>query len=414
MDADLVIRSGLVVDGTGAPGQVADVALAGGRVVAVEPGWEGSGRREVDADGLVVTPGFVDIHTHLDAQLGWDAIGTSSCWHGVTSVVLGNCGVTFAPCRPADRAFLAEMMESVEDIPRSAILDMLPWDWEGYGGYLDWIDRLPKGLNVGGMVGHSAVRVHAMGERSLDEAPATADDLAAMCELVDEAMRAGALGFSTSRTLLHKVPDGRPVPGTWATADELLAIAGVLGRWRAGVFESASRLGERDGDDLVNTRAEVAWMGAVSRCSGRPVTFGLTQSDRRPDLYRRVVAFAKEENATGGLVRPQTTARGVGVLFALGNRTPFDRAPSWRALRDRSMHEVLGVVRDPVRRAELIADAEVHGAGVEPSQLFVLPRVRRATTWGPTRAWPPRPTVAGSRRPPPSSSWCSSVGGGCC
>jgi N-acyl-D-amino-acid deacylase len=373
MDADLVIRSGLVVDGTGAPGQVADVALAGGRVVAVEPGWEGSGRREVDADGLVVTPGFVDIHTHLDAQLGWDAIGTSSCWHGVTSVVLGNCGVTFAPCRPADRAFLAEMMESVEDIPRSAILDMLPWDWEGYGGYLDWIDRLPKGLNVGGMVGHSAVRVHAMGERSLDEAPATADDLAAMCELVDEAMRAGALGFSTSRTLLHKVPDGRPVPGTWATADELLAIAGVLGRWRAGVFESASRLGERDGDDLVNTRAEVAWMGAVSRCSGRPVTFGLTQSDRRPDLYRRVVAFAKEENATGGLVRPQTTARGVGVLFALGNRTPFDRAPSWRALRDRSMHEVLGVVRDPVRRAELIADAEVHGAGVEPSQLFVLP-----------------------------------------
>lgn len=373
MDADLVIRNGRVVDGTGSPERVADVAVRGTRVLAVEAAWDGSATREVDADGLVVTPGFVDIHTHLDAQLGWDAIGTSSCWHGVTSVVLGNCGVTFAPCRAGDREFLAEMMESVEDIPREAILDMLPWDWEGYGGYLSWIDRLPKGLNVGGMVGHSAVRVHAMGQRSLDEAPAGIDDIAAMCELVDEAMRAGALGFSTSRTLLHRVPDGRPVPGTWATPEELLAIAGVLGRRRAGVFESASRLGERDGDDLANTRAEVAWMGEVSRRSGRPVTFGLTQSDRRPDLYRRVVEFAKEENSTGATVRPQTTARGVGVLFSLGNRTPFDRAPAWRDLRDRPMQEILTILRDPSRRSTLISEAGTHGAAVDPSALFVLP-----------------------------------------
>jgi len=373
MDADLVVRNGRVVDGTGAPAVQADVAVVGDRIVAVEPSWDGRGRREVDAEGLVVTPGFVDIHTHLDAQLGWDAIGTSSCWHGVTSVVLGNCGVTFAPCRPGDREFLAEMMESVEDVPRDAILEMLPWDWDGYGGYLRWIDRIPKGLNVGGMVGHSAVRVHAMGERSLDEAPATLDDIAAMCELVDEAMRAGALGFSTSRTLLHRVPDGRPVPGTWATEEELLAIAAVLGRRHAGVFESASRLGERDGEDLANTRAELAWMGEVSRRSGRPVTFGLTQSDRRPDLFRRVVEFAKEENRTGAVVRPQTTARGVGVLFSIGNRTPFDRAPSWKALRERSIEEILTVVRDPARRAELIAEAGVHGAGVDPAQLFVLP-----------------------------------------
>ena len=237
--ADLVIRNGLVVDGTGAPGRVADVAIEGDRIVAVEPGWDGTAARTIDAEGQTVTPGFVDIHTHLDAQLAWDPLPTSSCWHGVTSVVLGNCGVTFAPVKPGGREFLAEMMESVEDIPRDAILDGLPWDWSTYGEYLAWIDRIDKGLNVGGMVGHCAVRIAAMGERSLDEAPATADDIATMADLVDEAMRSGALGFSTSRTLMHRVPDGRPVPGTWATADELIAIGDVLGR------QGARRVRER-------------------------------------------------------------------------------------------------------------------------------------------------------------------------
>ncbi len=226
---DLVIRNGTVVDGTGAPAVRADVAIDGDRVVAVGT-VESDGQRVIDADGCLVTPGFVDIHTHLDAQLAWDPIGSSSCWHGVTSVVLGNCGVTFAPCKEADREELAEMMESVEDIPADAILSGLAWDWTSYGEYLDAVERWPKGVNVGGMVGHCAVRVHAMGERSLSEDPATPEDIAAMCELVDEAIGAGALGFSTSRTLLHRVPDGRPVPGTWASADELMAIAEVMGR----------------------------------------------------------------------------------------------------------------------------------------------------------------------------------------
>ena len=211
-------------------------------------GVEQVGRREIDAEGRLVTPGFVDIHTHLDAQIAWDPIGTSSCWHGVTSVVMGNCGVTFAPCRPADRAVLAEMMESVEDIPREAILDALSWDWETYGEYYDSIDRLPKGPNTGGLVGHCALRTYVMGERGLDEAPASGDDVVAMARLVDEAMSAGALGVSTSRTFLHRVPDGRPVPGTHAAADELLAFAEVLGRHGAGVFEGAMRLGERDNE----------------------------------------------------------------------------------------------------------------------------------------------------------------------
>lgn len=373
MAHDLVIRDGLVVDGTGAAPVHADVAITGDRVVEVATKVPGRGRREVDAAGRVVTPGFVDIHTHLDAQLSWDPIGTSSCWHGVTSVVLGNCGVTFAPCRPSDRAYLAEMMESVEDVPRDAILDGLSWDWETYGDYYAALDRLPKGPNAGGLVGHCALRTYVMGERGLDETPATADDIAAMAELLDEAMAAGALGVSTSRTLLHKVPDGRPVPGTFATPDELLALADVLGRHGAGVFEGAMRLGERDDDALTATRAELAWMGEASRRSGRPVSFGLTQSDRRPDLYRRVIEFAKAENATGAVVRPQTTARGVGILFGLESRTPFDRAPAWKELRSMVNGRKMQSLRDGAFRQRLIAEADEHGTGVDLAQLFVLP-----------------------------------------
>jgi N-acyl-D-amino-acid deacylase len=377
MDGDVIIRNGTVVDGTGAPRRRADVRIAGDRIVEItdraDGGIDGRAPTEIDAEGRIVTPGFVDIHTHLDAQLAWDPIGTSSCWHGVTSVVMGNCGVTFAPCRPADRELLAEMMESVEDIPRDAILGSLPWDWESYGEYYASIDRMPKGPNTGGMVGHSALRTYAMGERSLDEAPAGSDDVATMCELLDEAMSAGALGVSTSRTFLHRVPDGRPVPGTHATADELLAFARVLARHGTGVFEGAMRLGERDDDELTATRREVALMGDISRCSGRPVSFGLTQSNRRPDLYERVVALSKEENAAGATVRPQTTARGVGILFGLEARTPFDKAPAWQELRGAINGRKMQMVRDPSFRQLLIAEADIHGPSVDLRQLFVMP-----------------------------------------
>ena len=215
MDLDLVIRNGTIVDGTGAPRVTGDVGISGDRIVAVGT-VDGKGAREIDATDRVVTPGFVDLHTHLDAQVGWDPMLTSSCWHGVTSVVMGNCGVTFAPVRPEDIEYLAEMMESVEDIPARSILDGLPWSWQTYGEYLDALERMPKGVNMGGMVGHCAVRYHAMGDRSLSTEPAappTDEDLANMRALVDEAMAAGALGFSTSRTLRHRVPDGRYVPG---------------------------------------------------------------------------------------------------------------------------------------------------------------------------------------------------------
>jgi N-acyl-D-aspartate/D-glutamate deacylase len=376
MNHDIIIRNGTVVDGTGATGRVADVGIVGDRIVeivdAADGGLGATGRREIDATDRLVTPGFVDIHTHLDAQLAWDPIGTSSCWHGVTSVVMGNCGVTFAPCRPGDRATLAEMMESVEDIPAPAILDGLAWDWETYGEYYDSIDRLPKGINVGGLVGHSALRTYVMGERGLDEDPATGDDIAAMARLVDEAMAAGALGVSTSRTFMHKVPDGRPIPGTYAAADELLAFAEVLREHGAGVFEGAMRLGERDNESYDNSRAEVALMGEISRRSGRPVSFGLTQSNRRPDLYERVIDFVKAENAAGANVRPQTTARGVGILFGLETRTPFDRAPSWKELRGAANGRKLQMVRDATFRQTLISEADVHGTPLDLDQIFVL------------------------------------------
>lgn len=377
MDHDIIIRNGTVVDGTGAPSRRADVGITGDRITELvdraDGPLHGSATTEIDAAGRLVTPGFVDIHTHLDAQVAWDPVSTSSCWHGVTSAVMGNCGVTFAPCRPEDRSTLAEMMESVEDIPRDAILEALPWDWETYGEYYESIDRLPKGLNTGGMVGHSALRTYVMGERGLDEAAATGDDIAQMARLVDEAMSAGALGVSTSRTFLHKVPDGRPVPGTYAAADELLAFAEVLRDHGAGVFEGAMRLGERDNEALDKTRAEVALMGEISRRSGRPVSFGLTQVNRRPHLYEHVIEFVKEENEDGANVRPQTTARGIGMLFGLETRTPFDRAPGWKELRGAVNGRKLQMVRDAGFRQRLIKEADVHGTPIDLEGLFVLP-----------------------------------------
>jgi N-acyl-D-amino-acid deacylase len=353
---DLVIRGGRVVDGTGAAPFAADVAIDGDRITAIGPD-AGEGRREIDASGAYVTPGFVDVHTHLDAQMAWDPDATSSCWHGVTSVVLGNCGVTFAPVRKGQERWLAELMESVEDIPADSILNGLAFDWETYGEYLTAIDGMAKGVNVGGMIGHCAVRHYAMGERSLDETPATDDDIAIMCDLVDEAMAAGALGFSTSRTLLHRVPDGRPVPGTWADERELLAIADVLGRRGHGVYEVAPRF-ERPGENYEGTRAEVHWMAEINRRTGRPVTFGLAQSNAGPELFRKILELCDEEGARGGELRPQTTARGIGLLFGMQHRTFFDRTPEWEALQPLTLDERLVALRDDRRRAELIRAAE--------------------------------------------------------
>lgn len=370
---DIHITGGTLVDGTGAPARQADIAIEGGTVTAVaEPGGlDGTATRTIDAEGRIVTPGFVDAHTHLDAQIGWDPLATPSCWHGVTSVVIGNCGVTFAPVRGDDRAFLAEMMESVEDIPRDAILDGLPWNWESYGGYLDALDGLDKGVNVAGMVGHCAVRLYAMGERSMEDTAPTDDELRTMVDCVREAIDAGAVGFSSSRTVLHRVPDGRVVPGTHAGLEELLPLVGVLGDAGRGVFSTAACIGEQNGAGPEQSAAEVALFGELSRTSGRPVTFGLTHTWGAGDLYRRVLGFVDDENGRGARIRPQTTCRSIGVLFTIAGRTPFDRAPGWRALRDLPVDARLAVLRDPERRDALVAEADALD-GVDATRLFVL------------------------------------------
>jgi N-acyl-D-amino-acid deacylase len=381
MAYDLVIRGGTVIDGTGGPARVADVGIVGDRIVEIGD-CAGEAASVHDATGRLVTPGFVDIHTHLDAQLAWDPVGTVSCWHGVTTAVMGNCGVTFAPCKPADREMLAAMMESVEDIPARAIMTGLPWDWESYTEYLDSYARMPKGINVGGMVGHCSVRVAAMGDRAIDQHHASADDILAMCELVEEALAGGALGFSTSRTYLHQTPDGREVPGTWAAPEELLAIGEVMGRLGKGVFECAvdndrqvhGMVGEKDRTVI---EREVAWMRELSIRTGRPVTFGFVQNRSDPDGWRYWLQLVAEANAAGADIRPQTTTRGIGVLFGLANRTPFDNcSKAWRELRDLNYPDKLARLRDPAFKARLVADVAATPSKLDLSAIYRLDPTR--------------------------------------
>ena len=402
MSHDVVIRGGLVVDGTGAAAGVADVAIDGERITSVGE-VEAPGRTELDATGKVVTPGFVDIHTHLDAQLAWDPIGSSSCWHGVTSVVMGNCGVTFAPVKTADIEYIAEVMESVEDIPKHSIMEGLPWDWRSYGEYLSFLDGMPKGINAGGMVGHVAVRWHTMGPDSLEERPASPEQVAAMCELVDEAMGSGALGFSTSRTLLHRTPDGRPIPGTFADDDELYAFGDVLGRHGRGVFESAPRF-EAAGPDFAGGRHEIEVLGEITRRSGRPSTFGLVYSARKPEMSDLVLGYVSDQNAAGGLLRPQTTCRAIGVVLGIGHRTPWDRAgQTWRSLRGLTVAEKLAVIRDPASRKQLVAQANASDGQstgmanslVDLSRLYLLDAVNPNYRIGPNDTLEAQAAAAG-------------------
>jgi N-acyl-D-amino-acid deacylase len=378
---DIVIRHGEVVDGTGAGPARADVAIDGDRITEVGV-VDGRGGREIDAAGRIVTPGFVDIHTHLDAQLFWDAAASSSCWHGVTTVVLGNCGVTFAPVRPGQEEYLAGMMDSLEDIPADTIMAGLPWGWESYGEYLQALRQRRFGVNVGGMIGHATLRYYVMGPRSLDEAPASGDDVAGMAAVLGEAMDAGALGFSTSRSFLHTVADGTPLPGTFARPEELAGIAAALGARGRGVIEVVPRIGERDGAARENSVAELAWMEDVSRASGRPLTFAITQSDRRPGLWSWVMDQVAAARERGADLRPQTSARGTAILYGLMSRTPYDTAPGWAELMARPwparVAALADALSDPGLRGRLADEsrpADLSGplAPKDPAKLYLLP-----------------------------------------
>jgi N-acyl-D-amino-acid deacylase len=329
---DLVIRSGTVVDGTGAPGRVADVAITDGVVTHVggDDGGvrvDGPARRELDADGALVTPGFVDVHTHYDGQATWDALLSPSCWHGVTTVVMGNCGVGFAPVAPDKHDWLIGLMEGVEDIPGAALSEGIRWGWESFPEYLEAIDAHPHVIDIGAQVPHGAVRAYVMGDRGAANEPATPEDIAAMAAIVRDGLRAGALGFSTSRTLAHRAIDGEPVPGTFAAEDELFGIGAVLGELGTGVFElaAAGALGE----DLAAPEREVDWMRRLSKAVGRPITFALLQNNADPGQWRRLLALAGQAAADGVAVRPQVHGRTVSILLGFQTFHPFNFTAAW-------------------------------------------------------------------------------------
>jgi N-acyl-D-amino-acid deacylase len=347
MAHDLVIRNGRVIDGTGAESRVCDVAVDGDTITAVGQ-VEEPGTREIDARGLAVTPGFVDIHTHLDAQIGWDPHLTPLSWHGVTTALLGNCGVTFAPVRPGDAPTLAAMMETVEDIPREAILGGLPWNWEGYGGYLDAIESSRPGINVAGLVGHCAVRYYVMGERAVEEKP-TPTELERMAEVVGESIRDGAVGFSTSRIIGHVLPDGRDVPGTHAEHDELVRIAGAVRDAGGGLMQNVLNLaGDFEGElELIEREA---------RESGDRVLFSITagRSDESGTLFTdRIGAMRADGLDVSGVAIP----RGSGFVAGLVNTLPW-REGEWKRLRKLDFEGRLAAIANPETFATLVEDAK--------------------------------------------------------
>jgi N-acyl-D-aspartate/D-glutamate deacylase len=350
---DLVVRGGTIVDGSGGSRFEADVAVSDGRIEAVGRGL-GRGREEIDARGKLVTPGFVDVHTHYDGQATWDALLTPSSWHGVTTLVMGNCGVGFAPVRPGQEQFLIGLMEGVEDIPGTALAAGMTWGWESFPQYLDALDATPRALDVGTQVPHGAVRAYAMGERGAKNQPATPADIAAMAELVREGMRAGALGFSTSRTIVHRAVDGEPVPGTFAAEDELFGIAAVLRDLDAGLFELAPA--GVQGEDLAAPEKEVAWMSRLSAAMRRPVSFALVQHDVDPDQWRRTLAGVERANAAGAQLRPQVGSRPTTLLIGHATFHPFVDRPSYRALARLPLDERVARLRDPELRRRILAE----------------------------------------------------------
>jgi N-acyl-D-amino-acid deacylase len=369
---DLVIRGGTVVDGTGDSPRTADVAIDGARIAAVGV-VPGPARETLDAHGLLVTPGFVDVHTHYDGQATWDAELAPTCWHGVTTVVFGNCGVGFAPARRDRHEWLIGLMEGVEDIPGAALSAGIRWDWETFPEYLDVLARMPRALDVGAQVPHGALRAYVMGERGAANETATPEDIATMARLVREALEAGALGFTTSRTIGHRGVDGRPVPGTFAREDELLGIGRALAAVGRGVFEvaEAGTGGRAAGDPDGAAEAEVAWMARVSAAIERPVSFLVMQSEEDPEGWRRLLALADEAAAQGAELVPQVAARPFGMLAGHQSRVnPFADRPTYRTFASLPLAERVVHLRDPEVRRRILAERPV--SDPEPGTLAAL------------------------------------------
>ena len=373
MAYDLLIRNGDVVDGSGGARYRADVAVQDGRIAAIGR-LTGKADRVIDAEGHVVTPGFVDGHTHMDAQIFWDPIGSCSCYHGVTTAVMGNCGFTLAPCAESQADFVFRNLERAEDLSRDAMLAGIKWNWETFPEYLDAIDALPKGINYAGYIGHSALRTHVMGERAFTDA-ANEDDLASMTRQVREAVQAGAIGFSTSRTFNHITADDRPVASRIAEWEEVRAIVNAMGETGKGIFEIA---GEAPGRDPERIRDYHERLMNLAVESGVPQTWGMFSVRVAPDFWRPYFDLLDETAAAGGRIYAQTHSRALNVLLSFKAHTPFDKWDVWKDLRALPLAEQKTRLRDPSLQAKLVEVA---------SQEYQGPRVVGAEARPPQWEW---------------------------
>ena len=352
MTHGLVIRNGQIVDGTGNPSYKGDVAVDGDTITALGTVTK-KGAREIEADGAAVTPGFVDLHTHLDAQIGWDPSLTPACWHGVTTVLMGNCGVTFAPVRGGDKEFLAEMMESVEDIPREAILSGLPWDWNTYGEYLDSIEKMNPAINMVGLVGHAAARFYVMGERAVDEQP-TDDEVQQIAHLIGESVKDGAAGFSTNRIEAHRLPDGRCMPGTFASDEELVAISKATGA-HGGMLQSVINSGKDQLPGEMNLMRKQLEAAGTRFLFSAPWEVG----ENGMSAYQPAIEDMQKSGLNiYGTTQPRPAAflSGLKTLILFGVR--MKEAVNWRSLRNLPVEERLAAIKDIDFRNKLIEEAK--------------------------------------------------------
>jgi N-acyl-D-amino-acid deacylase len=381
MPYDLVIKNGVVIDGSGLPRFPADIGVRHGRIVTIGRIRERA-RDVIDAEGQVVAPGFVDGHTHMDAQIFWDPLGTSSCWHGITTVVMGNCGFTLAPCAAADRSMVIRNLQRAEDIPPEAMEAGIEWKWTTFPEFLDCLEALPKGINYAGYIGHSALRTYVMGERAFEQ-PATEDDLRAMERELRDAIRAGAMGFTTSRSPSHETPDQRPVASRVAPWDEVRRLVNVMGDLNAGLFELAGEGVDRALGDP-GLKEYHARLRDLAVESGRPITFGVFSRREVPDIWRAYLALCEETAAAGGRMFAQVHSRALSALLSFKTQMPFDQFPVWKELRALPLAAQRQRLRDPdVRRrlaeaAEGSADRRAVGTEARPADwewLFVFDTV---------------------------------------
>ena len=382
---DIVIRGGSIIDGSGAPAFSGDVAIAQGRIAAVG-GKQGPARREIDADGLLVTPGWVDVHTHYDGQAMWDPLLAPSCWHGVTTVMFGNCGVGFAPVKKEHRGALMDLMEGVEEIPNPVLAAGLNWEWETFPQYMDELDRRPRAIDVAAQIAHLPLRVHVMGDRAVRREAATPDDIASMRDLTVEALRSGAFGFTTSRTDSHKTPEGDLVPSRDADDHELLGIGQALGITGTGAFGMNSDFDDED--------YELRWMRKQARATGRPVWFLLTDRYTDPGRWRRLMKAVHAARAEGLPVTAQMAGRPIGVMMGIGTAlNPFTVRPTYKQIESLPIEEQRRRLRDPEMRRAILAErpSEAEVAKLAQFRQLVTTRFDKFFTMGNPPDYEPGP-----------------------